>query len=119
MNKSGSVAIRSMNPAIFGDGYKGFIYFIQVGDIGPIKIGYAKDCQKRFNQLQSHNPYKLSILYTTPATLSDEQLIHYQLRKSHPDLCLNGEWYHPAKIIFNTIKDFKSWDERDQIWEKK
>lgn len=68
--KQVTVAIRCMNPAIFGDGYDGFIYFIQMGDIGPIKIGYAKKPDKRFKHLQWSSPYELKLLYVTPANLS-------------------------------------------------
>lgn len=109
-----SVAMRCMNPAIFGDGYDGFIYFIQLGDIGPIKIGFAKDYQKRFKAIQWANPYKLNLLYATPACLKDEQSIHCELRKYHPELCLTGEWYHPGKLIFDTIADFKRWDKKSK-----
>ena len=107
-----SVAVRCMNPAIFGDGYPGFIYFVQMGIIGPVKIGYAKDCAKRVQGLQMSSPYKLNILYATPASLEDEQMIHRQLRMSHGEIHIKGEWYHPAKVIFETIKDFKKWDRR-------
>ena len=41
----------------------GYIYFIQMDYIGPIKIGIAKDLKTRLNHLQSANPYPLRLLY--------------------------------------------------------
>lgn len=112
-SKIKSVATRYMNPALFGDGYPGFIYFIQMGEMGPIKIGYAKDHQKRLAGIKTASPFKINLLYATPGSLQDEQMIHRQLRKNHFDLWLKGEWYHPGKVIFKTIDEFKKWDERD------
>lgn len=108
-----SVAIRCMNPALFRGGYPGYIYFIQMDNIGPIKIGYAKDYVKRLQGLQMSSPYKLNLLYATPGSVDDEKMIHKQLRKNHKEIHIKGEWYHPAKIIYSTIKDFEKWDKRD------
>lgn len=102
-----------MNPVIFGDDYPGFVYFIQMEDIGPIKIGYAKNYHNRLRALQSANPRKLTLLYATPGSQEDEQMIHRQIRARHPDLCMRGEWYLPAKLIFDTITEFKRWDAKD------
>jgi hypothetical protein len=109
-----SVAIRCINPVIFGGGYPGYIYFIQMGIIGPVKVGYARDYAKRVQGLQISNPYKLNLLYATPGSLEDEQMMHQELRKYHEEIHIKGEWYHPGKVIFETIKNFKKWDIRDK-----
>jgi len=110
-----SAATRNIGPEVWENGYRGFIYFIQMGDVGPIKIGYAKNCNKRLTDLQISNPYKLNLIYFTPANMEDEQFVHRLLRTKYPELCLSGEWYHPSQVVFNTIEDFKKMDARKKV----
>lgn len=113
-----SVACRCMDSAIRGDGYPGFLYFIQMDRIGPIKVGYAKRPSKRIRNIQSGNPYSFRVLYITPGSPCDEEHIHNTLRRKYPELCIRGEWYHPGKPIIDTIEDFKGFDQKDSEWER-
>lgn len=110
-----TAAIKCWNPVLFGDGYPGHIYFIQMDRIGPIKIGYSTNVKTRHAALQYSCPYELHLIYSTPASPEDEQMVHEQLKKYHKDICLKGEWYLPAEVIFNTINDFIYIDEKEGL----
>lgn len=118
-SKCTSLACRCMDPAIWGNGYSGFIYFVQMERIGPIKIGYSKNPSTRLRELQGGNPYKLRTIYITPGSQSDERGIHNGMALHAPDLSLTGEWYLPGEIIFETISDFMEMDKRDSEWEER
>jgi len=98
------------------------IYFAQV-DIpnGPIKIGIAKDINKRKKQFEKHMPWKLNIIAQYPGGREVEKMIHrrfwkFQMRNS------NGrEWFNateellfwmdniiitPSKIFFDPNERF-------------
>jgi len=81
----------------------GYLYFIQMDLIGPIKIGITKDIKKRMNQLQNANPYKLHLLCLTPGNEEEER----QLHECFLPLWIRGEWFHPHKEIFDQIEEFK------------
>ena len=67
------------------------IYFIQAGDKGAVKIGFAKDVEKRFTALQTGNHETLKLLKEIQGEIELEQEIHSLLRNYH----LRGEWYNP------------------------
>lgn len=52
------------------------IYFIQAGDHGPVKIGYAEDVPKRFRELQCGNHLKLRLLRTLEGGRAAEAWFH-------------------------------------------
>lgn len=74
--------------------YSPFIYFIQAGKDGPIKVGLSGDPLKRVRQLQTGHPEELHILLAFPGSREDEKAIHKLL----DPLCVGGEWFanHPA-----------------------
>ena len=94
------------------------VYFIQAGNKkGPIKIGYARDVDKRLAQLQVGCPFTLSLLFWFPAkskrhAQSIEAWFHDRWHKRH----IRGEWFKPIKIeqihanISLALSD-KDWDE--------
>jgi hypothetical protein len=70
------------------------VYFIQAGDDGPIKVGSStKDVQRRLDELQVGNPYKLRILHSFWTIRALEKQIHSVLGEHR----LQGEWFeaHP------------------------
>lgn len=77
----------------------GSLYFIQVGDAGPIKIGRGKNPRKRLAALQTGNPHRLRIVATTPDGFT-EQWWHGKF--SH--LRMEGEWFEPADELINAIQ---------------
>ena len=95
-----------------------FVYFIQAGTKkGPIKIGYAKDVEKRMVELQVGCPFTLNLIFKLPAKSEKhaqalEAWFHDRWEKRH----IRGEWFKTLKIeqILSCIPlaiENKDWDE--------
>ena len=67
------------------------IYFIQAGDNGAVKIGFAKDVKKRFAALQTGNHETLKLLKEIAGEEELEQEIHLLVNRYR----VRGEWYTP------------------------
>lgn len=69
---------------------KRWIYFIQRGQDGPIKIGIAKDVGKRLSDLQVGCPEKLRVLaqFQTSSIRAE-----YYMHSEFAHLRLGGEWF--------------------------
>lgn len=75
---------------------KGFIYFIQRGYTGPVKIGWALDPDRRLGELQIGSAEDLHIIGITPGTMADER----QLHKDVAEYRVRGEWFQlPPDVI--------------------
>jgi len=72
-----------------------YVYFIQCkGKHGPIKIGKAKDANKRMENLQTANPYKLKLLAIIKCESCEHALrIEKKLHKMFNGYRLHGEWF--------------------------
>jgi T5orf172 domain len=70
-------------------GDPGFVYFIQAGRDGPIKIGYAHDPLTRLEGLQTAHHEELRLLMT----VADNGTIEMQLHERFADLKIRGEWF--------------------------
>jgi len=76
---------------------EGWLYFIQSGPDGPVKIGVATDLKKRPSMLQVGNPAKLKIVAALPLFKGGapgelaytERHLHRQLRPAR----VRGEWF--------------------------
>lgn len=73
------------------------IYFIQVGEAGPIKIGFIEgvtmaQVEQRLAFLQTGNAEQLILRGTMPGDLYEER----QLHERFADGRLRGEWFHPS-----------------------
>lgn len=66
-----------------------FVYFIQAGDGGPVKIGIASDPEKRLAEMQVGNHVELILLAVRPGSADLERRIHARLL---PGL-IRGEWF--------------------------
>ena len=82
------------------------VYFIRMGKKGPIKIGVAKDIQRRMSELQTANPYELKLISSIPCKSENdayrlEKKIHSIFKKQN----IRGEWFQ-GNIRMNRIKDF-------------
>lgn len=99
-----------------------FLYFIQVGDDGPIKIGIASDPASRVKTLQVGNHEHLRLLaYFEPINAKDaEDSLHNHFRH----LKIKGEWFKPRKYLLDSIRyivDFgllSFWDKIEDEWQK-
>lgn len=79
----------------------GFIYFIQQGDDGPIKVGYTKKSVKtRLGLLQVGNPDELFVIKIIDGTVEDEARIHSIFYESR----IRGEWFTPTLELKRFLK---------------
>lgn len=85
-----------------------WVYFIQEGDDGPIKIGYtAANPKGRLAALQTGNANPLRIVTWAPGTLEDEKALHG--RFAH--LRMQGEWFRPVAELLTFIAGVQ-WSQR-------
>jgi hypothetical protein len=82
---------------------QGFVYFIQAGESGPIKIGFSSDPKMRFGALQTAHHETLRLVATMPGTESDEAKMHKRFKKSR----IRGEWFRPSHYLMRLIRDLK------------
>lgn len=66
-----------------------YVYFIQAGFTGPIKIGSAVDPAKRLNNLQCGNHEELRVRELVLADQTTEATFHAHWREAH----IRGEWF--------------------------
>jgi hypothetical protein len=73
---------------------RSWVYFIESGEGGPIKIGYGKNVDYRISNLQMGNPVQLRLLGKALAddALAVEELLHDRFREYR----IRGEWYRPV-----------------------
>src|SRR4051794_2261972 len=65
------------------------VYFIRVGDDGPVKIGCAEDVDHRVLTLQSGNHRDLNLFRVIDGGPSVERWLHDHFRHLH----IRGEWF--------------------------
>lgn len=85
------------------------VYFIRMGRKGPVKIGTAKNVQKRVETLQTGNPSKLSIIAVLPIEgRGRAELIERWLHGKYKSERIRGEWFNghiPLDGLFKQIPD--------------
>ena len=83
--------------------YKGkYVYFVQQGLTGNIKIGYSENLKSRISNLQTSSPEKLRLLHAIPASgQQDETRFHemFKHKRSH------GEWFEYCSKIIAFIEE--------------
>lgn len=82
-----------------------WLYFIQQGYGGPVKIGLASDPQKRLEQLQVGNPQTLCLRAQRPGHPELEADLHRLFASGH----IRGEWFRPdtpfLRVTIERAKD--------------
>lgn len=73
----------------------GWIYFIQAGYSGSIKIGWSTNPRKRFKALQTGQSATLRLLGLLPGDKEAEALFHERFA----DAAIRGEWFNRNKIL--------------------
>lgn len=81
-----------------------FVYFIQRGEGGPIKIGAASNPAARLSTLQTGSPEPLRLLAATPGSLDDEAALHERFASAR----LSGEWFEPTADLIALIEQVAS-----------
>ncbi|ATW24152.1 GIY-YIG nuclease family protein [Candidatus Formimonas warabiya] len=84
-----------------------YVYFIQAGYEGPIKIGSSNNVEKRLNSLQTSCPDKLMVLHFTTGGRALEKYLHKKFEKH----VKHGEWFSPDQEILDYIVEIKHEDE--------
>ena len=74
------------------------IYFIKGCDTNTVKIGDAKDVERRLSQLQTGCPEKLIIWGTYEGELTEKEI-----HKKFEDLNIRGEWFEFEEPILRFI----------------
>jgi hypothetical protein len=77
------------------------VYFVQAGDDGPVKIGYASDFLKRLSALQTGCPDQLRVLGMFPGGPSEEKELHTRLNMHR----MRGEWFAPSDTVLSAIAE--------------
>ena len=80
----------------------GFVYFVQRGEDGPIKIGWSQNVARRIGELQVANAEHLSLLGAIPGTMRDETKTH----KRFTHLRINAEWFQGCEEIVEYVRNF-------------
>jgi hypothetical protein len=80
----------------------GFVYFMQAGDAGLIKIGWALNPAYRRSQLQTGSADLLRIIGAFEADQTIERAIHRQLKHLHS----HGEWFKPTAEIRKLMREY-------------
>lgn len=78
----------------------GFVYFVQAGVGGPVKIGWSQDVPRRMAELQTGNAHRLALLGTIRGRMERESAVH--ARFTH--LRMEGEWFRDAPELRDYIK---------------
>lgn len=96
---------RTINLSKEGAGTPAYVYFILNQDSKAVKIGFAKDVQKRLATLQTSSPGHLELLGSikteSPRTaMSMEESLH----RKFADLHINGEWFRVDAVLLEYIR---------------
>ena len=82
-----------------------YVYFVQSGKKGPIKIGKAKNIEKRLVALQTACPYKLNLLALIKCDSCTEALaLEKKIHRLFKTQRMHGEWFRPNINFGKAIK---------------
>ncbi len=82
-----------------------FVYFIFNIDSKAIKIGMAKNAEKRLKSMQTSNPITLELLHTIQLdSVEDALKLEYVLHQRFSHLRMNGEWFEANEELRTYIK---------------
>ena len=83
--------------------HSGYIYFIQDGEGGNIKIGFSGNPNERIKQLQTGNGKVFIPLLIQEGNEKNEDSYHEMFKEHH----LHGEWFKPHDSILLFINSQK------------
>lgn len=75
------------------------VYMIQVGYVGPVKIGHTNDPQKRLTELQVAHYERLRILRLFEGGAVEEAMLHLRFA----DLHMRGEWHGFSRAMLGDL----------------
>jgi len=68
---------------------KQVVYFVAAEGTNSIKVGTARNLDKRLANLQTNSPHKLKVIAAFEGGVTVEAVLHRQLQESH----VRGEWF--------------------------
>jgi hypothetical protein len=81
------------------------VYFIQTAGENAIKIGYAKEPQKRRAELQTGHHEELTVVAVIArGDMALERRLHDRFAKSH----IRGEWFRPTEELLGFIEGVRA-----------
>jgi hypothetical protein len=83
---------------------KSFIYFLQRGETGPIKIGRSTQLKRRIRVLQTACAEKLRLICAVEGDWALELAWHNQFNADR----LQGEWFRPDRVLNYLDRQFFS-----------
>lgn len=82
-----------------------FVYFVLNSDSNAIKIGKAKDLQKRLKSLQTVSPTKLQLLKAVQVMSEEEaRTLESSLHRKFTTLRITGEWFRADKELVDYLE---------------
>lgn len=81
-------------------GPQSWVYFIQAGNGGPIKIGRSNSPTDRLTTLQTSHSEELVLLAVTKGGERLEKSLHMKFKQHR----LRGEWFEPSPAILSEIE---------------
>jgi len=72
-----------------------YVYFIQAGARGPVKIGFAFNPYARLEELQVGNPFRLQLIGAIQGGRAEEIRLHERFKSDR----LEGEWFKPSAAL--------------------
>lgn len=76
-----------------------WVYFIQVGVDGPVKIGLSRNVKGRMRSLQTAHPQRLTLLGAVDGDAELEAALHAKLAAHR----LSGEWFAPHPDVMAEV----------------
>lgn len=78
-----------------------FVYFIQAGEGGPIKIGVASKWETRFSKLRADNHEEVRLVGFLDGDKQIEAGLHDRFAPDH----IRGEWFRPSPALLAYIAE--------------
>ena len=84
----------------------GYIYCIQIGDDGPVKIGFTGGKpEARLKQLQTSSPFDLRLVGYFNGDMQGEALFHEVFSECR----MRGEWFSDAAAVKRSFAAVAQW----------
>ena len=82
-----------------------FVYFVLNRDSNAIKIGMAKNLERRLKSLQTSSPAKLELIKSVQVSSQEEaRELEKTLHKKFEDIQITGEWFSANAELGNYIE---------------
>lgn len=80
---------------------EGVVYFIQVENEGPVKIGWTRNLLNRFQTIQTCNHEVLTLL----AALRGNRKLEREMQAKFRAYLIRGEWYRPSSDLRSFLSE--------------